>query len=121
MNLVPPLAVLFVKNRELVSSYDLSNVNSILCGAAVLLPDVAMELLKVIPTKSNYIAQGYGMTEVSGASNLMPSENFMKQYGPPDSPLSVGVPMPNYKLAVGLNSKHFIDNQNCIQDPRFRK
>jgi hypothetical protein len=57
--LVPPLAVLFAKNKELVAKYDLSKVHTMLCGAAVLLPDVAAELLRVIPIKSNHIAHGY--------------------------------------------------------------
>ncbi|ELT91601.1 hypothetical protein CAPTEDRAFT_54120, partial [Capitella teleta] len=34
--LVPPIAVFFVKNRDLVKKYDLSNIHSIACGAAVL-------------------------------------------------------------------------------------
>jgi hypothetical protein len=58
MSIVPPLAVRFVKNKELLKRFDLSNVRDILCAAAVLLPDVAAELLEVIPTKSGCITQG---------------------------------------------------------------
>ncbi|ELT98559.1 hypothetical protein CAPTEDRAFT_208982 [Capitella teleta] len=98
--LVPPLAVLFAKNKELVAKYDMSKVHTMFCGAAVLLSDVAAELLRVIPIKSNHIAQGYGLTEVSGAATMMPSHSFMKEHGPPDSPMSVGVPIPNVKCAI---------------------
>ncbi|ELU14744.1 hypothetical protein CAPTEDRAFT_23069, partial [Capitella teleta] len=87
--LVPPLAVLFAKNKEIVAKYDLSKVHTMLCGAAVLLPDVAAELLRVIPIKSNHIAHGYGLTEVTGIATMMPSHSFMKEHGPPDSPMSV--------------------------------
>jgi hypothetical protein len=58
MSLVPPLAVLFSKNKEVLAKYDLSSVNGILCGAAFLHPEVTQELLKIIPTETNGIAQG---------------------------------------------------------------
>ncbi|ELT88606.1 hypothetical protein CAPTEDRAFT_196563 [Capitella teleta] len=99
ISLVPPLAVLFSKNKEVLAKYDLSSVNCIICGGAFLHPEVTQELLKIIPTETKGIVQGYGMTEV-GVSNMMPSDSFMATHGAPDLPSSVGLPMPHYKLAV---------------------
>ena len=50
--------------------------------------------------RNTLVITAYGMTEVSGASHILPSEAFMKMHGAPDSSTTVGTVMPNFKIAV---------------------
>ena len=54
----PGIAADMVRNKDLVSSFDLSHVTTILCGASVLLPEIADEMMKLIPLRSGFITQG---------------------------------------------------------------
>jgi 4-coumarate--CoA ligase len=83
--IAPPIAVAVAKH-PLVESYDLSSVHTILSGAAPL--DGA--LAAAVATRLNCrILQGYGMTEVSPVSHLIPIDALHL------SRASVGVTVPN--------------------------
>ncbi|KAF2430804.1 phenylacetyl-CoA ligase-like protein [Tothia fuscella] len=59
--LVPPIIILFSKNRPMLDKYDLSAVKAIFTGAAPLGEETAQEIQKQYP--SWLIRQGYGLTE----------------------------------------------------------
>ncbi|KAH9203550.1 hypothetical protein DL95DRAFT_255088, partial [Leptodontidium sp. 2 PMI_412] len=61
LNLVPPIIVMMVKNKELMKKYDLSSVHSVFSGAAPLGRETARQLAEQYPTW--IVRQGYGLTE----------------------------------------------------------
>ena len=68
--LVPPIAIALAQS-PIVDTYDLSAIQSISSGAAPL----SVEIGKAVAKRINcQFAQGYGMTEVAGASHVMPSD-----------------------------------------------
>ena len=66
LSLVPPL-VLALANHPIVDNYDLSCVRLITCGAAPLGVDLEQACAKRLGCG---IIQGYGLTEVAGASHI---------------------------------------------------
>ena len=85
LSLVPPL-VLALAKQPMVDNYDLSSIKRISCGAAPL----GEELQKACARRLDCIIyQGYGLTEVSGASHVCKAE-MSAQY-----PGSVGYVLPN--------------------------
>ncbi|MFC4032597.1 SDR family NAD(P)-dependent oxidoreductase [Streptomyces polygonati] len=66
--LVPPIVLALAKRPE-VDDYDLSSLRVITSGAAPLGPDLAEAAAKRLGCR---VKQGYGMTELSGASHLAP-------------------------------------------------
>ncbi|TDW30044.1 AMP-binding protein [Cryobacterium psychrophilum] len=83
--IAPPIAVALAKH-PLVDSYDLSSVHTILSGAAPL----SGALAEAVATRLGCrILQGYGMTEASPVSHLIPID------APEISRDSVGVTIPN--------------------------
>ncbi len=71
LNLVPPIVLALAKHPA-VDNYDLSSVRVIGCGAAPL----GEELEKACSSRlACNIYQGYGLTEVSGASHVNPASN----------------------------------------------
>jgi len=59
--LVPPIIILFAKNKPVLDQFDLSNVSVIFTGAAPLGEETAQEVFKQHPKW--IIRQGYGLTE----------------------------------------------------------
>jgi acyl-CoA synthetase (AMP-forming)/AMP-acid ligase II len=59
--LVPPIIILFSKNKSVLDQYDLSSVKAIFTGAAPLGEETAGDIQKQYP--SWIIRQGYGLTE----------------------------------------------------------
>ncbi len=85
LSLVPPLVLALAKN-PLVDEYNLSSIRMIGSGAAPL----SEELEKAVSKRLNCIVyQGYGLTEVSGASHVNPPEPENIKSG------SVGPAIPN--------------------------
>ncbi|MDG1025532.1 MAG: 4-coumarate--CoA ligase family protein [Gammaproteobacteria bacterium] len=85
LNLVPPI-VLALAKHPVVDNYDVSSVRVIGCGAAPL----GEELEKACSARLNcQIYQGYGLTEVSGASHVNPAAESAGKSG------SVGPVLPN--------------------------
>ena len=83
--IAPPIAVAVAKH-PLVESYDLSSVHTILSGAAPLDGALATAVATRLDCR---ILQGYGMTEVSPVSHLIPLDAVHL------SRASVGVTVPN--------------------------
>lgn len=85
LSLVPPLVLALAKHPS-VDNYDLSSVRVISSGAAPL----GKELEQACASRLNCkIYQGYGLTEVSGASHINPAENSQSKSG------AVGAVLPN--------------------------
>ncbi|MGI9250743.1 MAG: 4-coumarate--CoA ligase family protein [Pseudohongiellaceae bacterium] len=114
MNLVPPL-VLALAKHPVVDNYDLSSVRIISSGAAPL----GKELAQACGTRVGcQIYQGYGLTEVAGASHILPVEDPRSE----GKAGSVGPVLPNTRSKVvdiesgaelGPNEK----GEVCIQGP----
>jgi acyl-CoA synthetase (AMP-forming)/AMP-acid ligase II len=85
LSLVPPLVLALAKS-PLVDDYDLSSIRMIGSGAAPL----GEELEKSVSNRLNCIVyQGYGLTEVSGASHINPHKQIDIKSG------SVGLALAN--------------------------
>lgn len=90
LNLVPPL-VLALAKHPLVDNYDLGSVRIIGCGAAPLGED----LERACGTRLNcQIYQGYGLTEVAGASHILPIGETSNKPG------SIGPVLPNTRCKI---------------------
>jgi len=88
--LVPPIVIALAKHPA-VDRYDLSALKYVMSGAAPLGAEVEAacgERLKCL------VAQGYGMTEVSGASHLNPRDSATVRHG------SVGFLVPNQHARI---------------------
>jgi acyl-CoA synthetase (AMP-forming)/AMP-acid ligase II len=88
--LVPPI-VLALAKHPIVDEYDLSSLRWIISGAAPLGKDLA------VATRSRLgclVLQGYGLTETSPVSHLVPMEEDKIKAG------SVGPPVPNTECRV---------------------
>ena len=90
-NLVPPL-VLFLAKHPLVDSYNISSLKSVISGAAPLGGDL-VELAKE-RTGIDVIRQGYGLTETSPVSHVMPFSLGMAKSS------SIGPPICNQKVKI---------------------
>lgn len=90
LNLVPPL-VLAMAKQPMIDDYDLSSVRVIGCGAAPLGEDMEKAVTQRLGCE---IYQGYGLTEVAGASHVNPSEGVSGKTG------SVGPTLPNTKAKL---------------------
>lgn len=90
LNLVPPL-ILALAKHPLVDKYDLSSVRIISSGAAPL----GEELEKACGKRLNcQIYQGYGLTEVAGASHVLPIADAGSRPG------SIGPVLPNTRCKI---------------------
>ncbi|MBT4582073.1 MAG: AMP-binding protein [Gammaproteobacteria bacterium] len=85
LNLVPPI-VLALAKHPLVENYDLSSVRIIGCGAAPLGGETEQACAARLDCK---IHQGYGLTEVAGASHVNPADGISNKPG------AVGPVLPN--------------------------
>lgn len=75
--LVPPI-VLALAKHPLVDKYNLSHLNVVLCGAAPLSEELSAECAKRL---NCIVKQGYGMTETSPITHVMPDKNGHKRLG----------------------------------------
>jgi len=90
LNLVPPI-VLALAKHPLVDDYDMSSVRVIGCGAAPL----GEELEKACSARLGcQIYQGYGLTEVAGASHVNPAAESAGKSG------AVGPVLPNTQSKI---------------------
>jgi acyl-CoA synthetase (AMP-forming)/AMP-acid ligase II len=81
---VPPIALALAKHPD-VEGRDLSALRHILCGAAPLGADLAEEVAERIGCS---VTQGYGMTEMSPVTHMVPPLSAV------DKPGSIGPPLP---------------------------
>lgn len=81
LTLVPPIAVLLVKS-PLVSQYDISSVQFLLCGAAPLGKETSMQLEKLFQANNAVVRQGWGMSEATCSVALFaPDEHDPEHLG----------------------------------------
>ena len=85
---VPPI-VLALAKHPLVEKYDLSSLRQIVSGAAPLGADLAAAATQRVGTE---VVQGYGLTETSPVTNLMPLGQ--------DRRGTVGVLVPNLEMRI---------------------
>ncbi|MGY8841729.1 MAG: 4-coumarate--CoA ligase family protein [Burkholderiales bacterium] len=114
--IVPPI-VLGLAKHPAVERYDLSSLELILSGAAPLGEGVAMEAAARVGCN---IAQGYGMTEASPVTHLLPIEGHAKKIG------SIGLPIPNTEVMIvdPQTGEPLCNNQNgeiWIRGPQIMK
>lgn len=90
VHLVPPIINFLVKSN-MPSTYDLSSLQTIYCGAAPLAKEVGDELMKKFPTLKTF-QQAWGMTETSPIGTAMPENEAFSG--------SVGYPVLNTEMKV---------------------
>lgn len=86
---VPPIAIALAR-EQIVDAFDLSSLEFVLCGAAPLSAELELrcgERLGVV------FRQGYGMTEASPVTHVVPSAGMPR-------PGTVGLPVPNTEVAI---------------------
>ena len=81
---VPPIALALAKHPA-VAGRDLSSIQMIMSGAAPLGPELTGQLAARISTCT--VTQGYGLTETSPVTHMMPLDEA------PDKPGSIGYPV----------------------------
>lgn len=89
--IAPPVALALAKH-PLIDRYDLSSLRTILSGAAPL----DSELGNAVETRLKVrMIQGYGMSELSPVSHLMPADRGLRQFGEMAPLSSCGWPIAN--------------------------
>lgn len=91
VNLVPPL-ILFLAKHPLVDKYDLSCIRQITSGAAPLGGDLVESASARL--KCDVIRQGYGLTETSPVTHMVPNSLAKLK------PQSIGVPVKSVEVKV---------------------
>jgi len=89
LQVAPPILIMLDKRPE-TGKYDLSSVNHILCGAAPLSKELQRAVAKKLDCN---IIQGWGMTEVTCGSILVPGGRY-------DESGSVGLALPNHAIKL---------------------
>ena len=88
--LVPPV-ILALAKHPVVDNYDLSSIKLIMSGAAPLSGDLAAAASERLGC---YVMQGYGLTETSPVTHIVPDDPAKNKPG------SVGPPIPNTECMV---------------------
>uniref|UniRef100_UPI00286BDD2C AMP-binding protein n=1 Tax=Salinibacterium sp. TaxID=1915057 RepID=UPI00286BDD2C len=88
--IAPPIAVALAKH-PIIEDYDLSKVRVVFSGAAPLDTDLAETVARRLSTR---VAQGYGMTEMSPVSHVIPPDRADIERG------SIGVPIANIECKL---------------------
>jgi acyl-CoA synthetase (AMP-forming)/AMP-acid ligase II len=109
---VPPVA-LGMLHHPTISNYDLTSVRMIVSSAAPLAPAIAEGIEERLGVK---VRQGFGMTELAGASHVQ---------RPEDPPQSVGVALPNVRWKVvdtdGAALTPGRHGEICVQSPAMMR
>ncbi|OMO85474.1 AMP-dependent synthetase/ligase [Corchorus olitorius] len=91
--LVPPILLAMVKGADQIRrKYDLSSLQSVLCGGAPLSKEVIHGFLEKFPKV--HIRQGYALTETTGSGASMYSPEEGRKYG------TVGLLSPNLEAKI---------------------
>lgn len=117
VNIVPPL-ILFLAKSPLVDDYDLSCIRQITSGAAPLGGDIVESARARL--KCDIIRQGYGLTETSPVTHLVP-DSLMKL-----KPQSIGVPIRSVEVkVVDADTKKALvageKGELCMRGPNIMK
>ncbi|HEX7823379.1 MAG TPA: AMP-binding protein, partial [Mycobacterium sp.] len=89
--IAPPVAVALAKH-PLVDEYDMSSLRVILSGAAPLDAELGTAVAKRLEVR---VLQGYGMSELSPVSHIMPADGGQEQFGEVAPLSSCGWAVPN--------------------------
>ena len=113
---VPPI-ILALARHPAVDAYDLSSLKTIFSGAAPLGEHVQRECAR---RTGCYIKQGYGMTETSPATHMVPHEPGRERFG------SVGALAPNTEckvvdLGTGAELGPDEEGEICVRGPQVMK
>ena len=101
LNLVPPL-ILFLAKHPLVEKYDLTSIKQIMSGAAPLGGDIVHSAKERL--QCDIIRQGYGLTETSPVTHVLPDTYGMSKAQ------SIGVPLRSMEVKV-------VDNESKNAQP----
>ena len=88
--IVPPIALALAKHPA-VEGRDLSSIRQIKCGAAPLGPELSARLAERLDT---FVGQGYGLTETSPVTHVIPFEPGAEKAG------SIGPPVPGTECRI---------------------
>jgi 4-coumarate--CoA ligase len=107
---VPPV-MLAIARHPVFDKYDLSSLRALFSSAAPLPSTLIKESMKRLtakrkPEQTLHITEGYGMTECSPASHLLPLDKSQSKVG------SVGVLLPTYQARLVADDS----NDNAIID-----
>ncbi|KAK0441851.1 AMP binding protein [Armillaria borealis] len=93
--LVPPIAV-FLSRHPLVEKFDLSSLKLLTSGAAPLGPELTNQVTARLPSLNVNAAviQGFGMTELSPVTHLLPVADATRKAG------SIGLLLPNLQSRI---------------------
>ncbi|PBK78482.1 AMP binding protein [Armillaria solidipes] len=93
--LVPPIAV-FLSRHPLVEKFDLSSLKLLTSGAAPLGPELSNQVTARLPSLNVNAAviQGFGMTELSPVTHLLPVADATRKAG------SIGLLLPNLQSRI---------------------
>ncbi|KAJ3980740.1 AMP binding protein [Lentinula detonsa] len=97
--LVVPPVVLAMARHPVIDKYDLSSIWLLFSSAAPVSPTLMKEakqrlMAKRKPEQILHVTEGYGMTECSPASHILPLDHAISKAG------SVGVLLPNYQARL---------------------
>ncbi|KAK2463157.1 hypothetical protein APHAL10511_004812 [Amanita phalloides] len=98
---VPPVLVLLARHPA-VDKYDMSTLEVLFSGAAPLGPTLSHAVLQRLLSKrsgnqSLHVMQGYGLTETSPTTHIVPIEYGMRKMG------SVGILLPNLEARIVID------------------
>ncbi|KAG7448155.1 AMP binding protein [Guyanagaster necrorhizus] len=93
--LVPPIAV-FLSRHPLVEKYNLSSLKLLTSGAAPLGPELTNQVTARLPSLNvnASVIQGFGMTELSPVTHLLPPADATRKAG------SIGLLLPNLQSRI---------------------
>lgn len=89
--IAPPVAIPLAKH-PLVDRYDVSSLDTIMCGAAPLDAELGASVARRLNAE---VIQGYGMSELSPVSHCIPFDGGKRQFGESAPLSSCGWPVPN--------------------------
>ncbi|WP_199844770.1 4-coumarate--CoA ligase family protein [Streptomyces sp. DSM 15324] len=89
--IAPPVAVALAKHPQ-VDEYDLSSLSVVLSGAAPLDADLGSAVAERLDVR---VLQGFGMSELSPVSHVMPRDGGQDRFGESAPLSSCGWPVPN--------------------------
>ncbi|KAF7554278.1 hypothetical protein G7Z17_g3027 [Cylindrodendrum hubeiense] len=111
--------VLMLVKSHLLSSYDVSSIKTLLCGAAPLQPELSAQLETIFSAGKAHTRQGWGMSEATMAVTLFAPDEFDPSHK------SVGYIVPNVQIKIinddGREMGYDEEGEALIQGPNIFK
>ncbi|KAG6920170.1 hypothetical protein DXG01_004938 [Tephrocybe rancida] len=113
--IVPPVLVVLARHPA-VDTYDVSSLESLFSGAAPLGADLVKQVTKRLHARRNgkgdfCILQGYGLTETSPTTHLLPTPDALRKVG------SIGVLLPNLEARLLVDGDGAGDEEAPVGQP----